>query len=127
VEHHIKDVQVHPMLSAGEDIDFKLSESPGALNHTCCIESGFQGLAVRECEELVSLNLQRHTAQASAVSTYAATKLTPEEFHQAMNSADDVVIIDTRNVYEHSIGHMHVVCLHGHCHPECIHPDYKLV
>lgn len=111
---HIKEVEQHERLGAGEEIDFKLSESYGALNENCCIESGFQGLAIRECEELVSLNLKgcgATQASNSAVSSHAATKLSPEAFDSAMKSTDtdNLVIIDTRNIYEHSIGHMCVV------------------
>lgn len=113
---HIADVKAHATLaSGGEEIDFKLSESHGALNKDCCVESGFQQLAIRECDELVSLNLQQHkgcAAETSAVFTHSAAKLTPTEFHSAMGSKDNLVLIDTRNIYEHSIGHMHVVRCH---------------
>ena len=120
VQQHIREVQGHETLGTGEEIDFKLSESHGALNESCCVESGFQGLAIRECDELVSLNLKGSSTQSSAVSSHAATKLSPADFHRAMTSADadaaGLVIIDTRNIYEHSIGHMHVVQL-SFCDP----------
>lgn len=111
MQQHIQEVQGHPTLSTGQEIDFKLSDSHGALNESCCVESGFQGLAIRECEELVSLNLKGCNTLSSSVSSHAAKKLSPVEFHSAMTSADaeGLVIIDTRNIYEHNIGHMSVV------------------
>jgi predicted sulfurtransferase len=109
VLQHTVEVHAHDILGAGDPVDFKLSESNGALNEHCCIESGFQRLAVRECEELVSLNLKGYAADSCAVSRHAATKLSPEDFHSAMQSTENLVLIDTRNIYEHSIGYMCVV------------------
>jgi predicted sulfurtransferase len=106
---HIAQVKKHSVLGRGEEIDFKLSESAGALNEECRVESGFTKLAIRRCEELVSMNLGSRAALASG--RYAATKLTPRQFHDTLTTAEpeDVVLIDTRNIYEWHIGNFQVV------------------
>jgi hypothetical protein len=49
---------VHNILK-GDDIDFKLSPSLGPLTEDCKAESGFDGLRIRICDELVTLSLPR--------------------------------------------------------------------
>eukprot|EP00892_Ulva_mutabilis_P007461 jgi/Ulvmu1/5087/UM021_0104.1 len=105
-EKHIMAVCAHEVLQ-GADIDFKLSKSQGAANHTCREESGFTGLAVRQCQELVTLG---ERANGLADISNAGTKLSPEGFHAAITEFDpaSTILMDVRNVYESDIGFFNV-------------------
>lgn len=49
-------VIAHPVLR-GADIDFKLSTWEGPRSHQVQVETGFGGLAVKQCKELVTLGV----------------------------------------------------------------------
>jgi predicted sulfurtransferase len=54
LQEHIAAVKAHPILQ-GDDIDFKLSVSQGALNQEASAESGFRTLAVNAVKEVYDL------------------------------------------------------------------------
>ena len=90
----------------GADIDFKLS---GLNEHRPVEEQVFSSLSVKRSAEVVSIGL----GPGVAAHDQGASHLTPAQWHALLQSvsasqggpgAEDVVLLDTRNVYESQIG-----------------------
>lgn len=94
-------IRSHPTLR-GDDIDFKLSASPGAVNAHCTRDAGFDGLVVRQVAELITLGPR---AQHCAHVRNGGEHVSPQRFHEMLASGvRDIVLLDARNVYESNIG-----------------------
>ncbi|CAM9981067.1 unnamed protein product, partial [Choristocarpus tenellus] len=79
LQQHIVDVCAHPVIQ-GSDIDFKLSDSPGARNKKASVESGFTGLSVKAVKEVVSLGEQGKGLSPR----HGAPHVSPLEFHRLL-------------------------------------------
>ncbi|EKX42886.1 hypothetical protein GUITHDRAFT_141008 [Guillardia theta CCMP2712] len=85
----------------GTNVDFKLS---GLNGDRGVEEQRFKSLSVKETSEVVSIGLR----QDLYPHFLGATHLTPQEWHEKLQKSreqgQDVVLLDTRNVYESRIG-----------------------
>ena len=77
------------------ETDFKLTDGIPA-------NKLFKSLSIRKTEELVAYGLAGE--KAPSLEKFAGTHLTADDYHNAMQDKD-TVIIDVRNAYESAIGH----------------------
>eukprot|EP00894_Picocystis_sp_ML_P003984 jgi/Pico_ML_1/54501/g4839.t1 len=93
-----------------QGIDFKLEEADlSNCDETILKETGFDGLSVRITRELVTLGPRAKVVNVSNTGQHVS----PEEFHSILCHFEEkstsgekanAVLIDTRNIYESSIG-----------------------
>lgn len=107
-ERHVEEAKMCEMLVQG--IDFKLEEADlSNCDETILKETGFDGLSVRITRELVTLGPRAKVVNVSNTGQHVS----PEEFHSILCHFEEkstsgekanAVLIDTRNIYESSIG-----------------------
>ena len=103
IHTHIENLSAHDLFH-GLDIDFKLANASSASEQVVTKETGFDGLSIRVCAELVTLG---PLAEGTSL-CHSGVHLSPQEFHQALleaaSSSGDAILFDARNLYETRLG-----------------------
>lgn len=108
LERHVETVNGNSLF---EGTDFKLAACHQPLNDKIAKECGFTSLSVRIVKELVTLS--SHPLLKQPEISNAGRHLSAAEFHSVLQNAakdspaDNLVLLDARNLYETRIGKFH--------------------